>query len=475
LINVVVSFVSSILLARWLPVEVFGVVAMANSVVQLSVQVANFGLAGAFVHRSPETQDEEQAAAIHFTLKLILTAVWTIIMVVSALLFTSDQLRTALLLTALAQSGVELTQTPKIILGRRVRHRRLALIQILSTVLCTLVSLVLASKGVALWALLSANLVSLVINFVALYGWRPIWRPRLAWSTPIVRYFFDYGGRNFLSIILLKALDRLDDLWTGAYLGTKPLGFYSRAYGLATYPRRILAQPLYAVAGGTYAELKGDRPRLSRAFFVNIAFLVRSGFFLAGLIALIAPEFINLVLGAKWLPMLDAFRLMLVFTLLDPIQMTVGDLFLAVGDPNQVITTRVVQLIVLGVGLYSLGPLMGIAGVALAVDGMLGVGMIILLWRARAYVDFSLKRAFAMPSLALITGLILASGANLSFTNSESELVTGSVKLIVFFVTYSVILLAAERRQILEVFTIARTSIQHQQWGFSILKEEKNI
>ena len=36
----------------------------------------------------------------------------------------------------------------------------------------------------------------------------------------------------------------------------------------------------------------------------------------AVLLALVAPEFIRLALGAKWLPMLTAFRLMLVFTLL---------------------------------------------------------------------------------------------------------------------------------------------------------------
>ena len=65
---------------------------------------------------------------------------------------------------------------------------------------------------------------------------------------------------------------------------------------------------------------------------------------MAGLLALIAPEFIYLVIGRQWLPMLDAFRLMLLFTLLDPIRGTLANLFIAVGKPEKVLWARLAQL-----------------------------------------------------------------------------------------------------------------------------------
>ena len=454
LIGVVVGFVRSVLLARLLPIETFGVYAFAGSIVGLSVVLPNFGMGGAFLHRAPETEDEEQAAAIHFTLKLVFTLIWTSLLMLCAFVFTGGQTRTALLLLTAVQGGSQLTQTPNLILTRRVVHRRLALLRFLKTLFTTVVVLGLAWQGVTLWALLATDIVNLTLNVVLLYVWRPVWRPRLAWSSSRVRYFLRFGSRNLVAFALLRALDRLDDLWTGLFLGNVSLSFYSRAYRFATYPRIILAAPINMVAGGTYAELKGRRLRLSQAFFRTNAFLVRTGFLLAGLLARVAPEFIRLMLGVKWLPMLDAFRLMLVFTLFDPIKLTVADLFTALGRPEQVVRARFVQLMVLIVGLFLLGPPLGIVGVALAVNAMLIIGIGLLLWQARAHIDFSITRLFGAPFVGLSLGLLLAflSAALPAIRGSDWR--TAAIKASVFVLVYGGVLLALERATLLMIWDL---------------------
>jgi O-antigen/teichoic acid export membrane protein len=446
--KVVVQLARYVILCRWLPVETFGVYAGANAIIGLTVLVATFGMGGAFLHRAPETEDEQQAAAVHLTLKLIFTLAWAGLMATGTLLFATGDTRTALLLLTVTTMGIQLAQTPQLILIRRVIHRRLALLQLVNVLLTTVVAVGLAWQGAMLWALLATDVVTLVLTVVMLYVWRPVWRPRLAWAPDIVRYFLRFGGQNFLGVTLLHALDKVDDLWTRFYLGTTAMGYYSRAYQLATYPRSVLAVPVNAVAGGTYAELKGQRRRLSQAFFRVNALLVRSGFFLAGLIALIIPEFIYLFLGAKWLPMLTAFRLMLVFTLFDPIKSTVAGLLVAVGQPSQVVKARSVQLLVLIGGLLLLGPRMGIAGVALAVDGMLVVGIVILFWQVRAYVDFSSKRLFLVPGGALIAGLtfslLVAEIPWISSSDWRSLLAKGFVYALV----YAVVLIGFEGKSL---------------------------
>ncbi|MBN1483080.1 MAG: oligosaccharide flippase family protein [Chloroflexia bacterium] len=455
-VQVLVGVARTWLLARWLPVYVFGIYAFGISVVNLSGVVPNFGMGGAFLHRDPETEHEEETARAHFTLKLIFTLAWAALLAIFALLFTEGETRTALLLLTLTGSGNHLTQTPRLILMRRVVHRRLALIQLVDVLLCAAVALGLARGGATLWALLATDIVTMVLNIVMLYFWRPVWRPRLEWVPQRIRYFLRFGSRNVLAVVLMNALDRVDDLWTGIFLGKgDPLGFYSRAYTFATYPSKILATPINTVAGGTYAELKGSRQRLSRAFFRTNAFLVRSGFYLAGLLALIAPEFIRLGLGEKWTPMVNTFRLMLLFTLFDPIKATVANLFIAAGEPEKVVKVRSIQLLILLVGLFSLGFWLGIEGVALAVDLMLVVGIIMLLALARAHVDFSPRRMFAFPALALVLALALAYGTSILPAVAGSDWRTGIVKTVVFSLVYGGMLLALERRQIIEMGTMA--------------------
>jgi O-antigen/teichoic acid export membrane protein len=258
---------------------------------------------------------------------------------------------------------------------------------------------------------------------------------------------------------LSEALDNLDDIWTGAYLGNNALGYYSRAYAFATYPRRLLAMPVNMVAGGAYAELKADRPRLSRAFFQTNSLLVRLGFLMGGLLALIAPEFVRLALGDKWLPMVPAFRLMLIFTLLDPLRTTIGSLYVAVGRPEQLVRVRLVQLAALIAGLFLLGRVWGITGVAIVVDGVLILGLAPLLYRARAYVDFSPRRLFVAPAVALVAGAaaaLLASVGLCRVALCPNDWLTGMVKVVSFTAVFSAILFAWERQEMMALLARVR-------------------
>jgi O-antigen/teichoic acid export membrane protein len=216
---------------------------------------------------------------------------------------------------------------------------------------------------------------------------------------------------------------------------------------------------LNSVAAGTYAELKDQPKRLSQAFFRINALLVRTGFLLAGLLALVAPEFIRLVLGEQWLPMLSAFRLMLVFTLLDPIKATVASLFVAVGLPEKMVYARSVQMVVLVVGLFALGPRWGIAGVALAVDAMLVVGIVLLLWQARAHVDYSLQRMFVVPGFALTLGIVAAILLIRIPGVQTSDWYSGTVKTAAFSSIYSGILFLLERDEIRRMIALLKQMV----------------
>ncbi len=462
IVQVAVGLVRSVLLARLLPVETFGVYGYAGSIVAMTAAFADFGMSGAFLHRAPETQDEGEAARIYFTLLSAFASVWALCLGGFALICTQGHNRIALLLLTLTQLGAFLAHVPRMILVRRVVHRRLALIQITDVLVSAAIALSLAWRGAGLWALLSTNVVTLTVNLALLYLWRPVWRPRLTWQPEGMRYFLRFGVQNLLSGLLLRALDRVDDLWTGTYLGKRPMGFYSRAYAFATYPRTFLAEAVNKVAGGTYAELKSNRKALSQAFFRSNAFLVRTGFLVGGLLFLIAPELVRVVLGSKWLPMLEAFRLMLVYTLLDPVKITVGNLFVAVGAPQRVVRARLIQLVVLVIGLLIMGPRWGIAGVALAVDLMLIAGMGLLFWQAREYVDFSVSRLFGVPTMGLVAGLALAlAGATMPIVDG-SDWRTGVVKSTIFSVIYGGSLLVLERDQLKRLYQELRQALRRE-------------
>jgi len=458
-VDIIFRFSQSIVLARLLPVSTFGVIAGASSIVVLVGGISNFGMGSAFTYRSEETQDINHTAAVHFTLQLIINLIWTVLMLLVGLFFLrnrTDEFLTAYIFLTLSKTAMNFMTTPRMILLRLIQHRRLAMIKILNVVTTFVVASTLALLNKPLWSLLSTHFVTILVNLILFYIWRPVWKPQLRWSVSTVKYFLIFGSKQFFARFLLDAMDRLDELWANFYLGELSLGFYSRAYNFAGYPSSVVATPISNVAIGTFAELAEDRKSLSTAFQKTNSFLIRSGFFLGGLLILIAPEFITILLTEKWMPMLLTFRVMLPYTLLGPLEKTLMNLFVAVGKPGMIVRIRLIQVAVLIAGLFSLGNLFGIDGVALAVDLMMVVGIIIILINVKDYVDFSIKDLFLIPLIAVFFGLALGFGFDFLFSTSVSMIVSGIFKVSIFSIIYFGFLFFFDRKELNNFFGLAK-------------------
>ena len=458
-VQIIVSFTQAIVLARLLPIKTFGVYAGALSIVSLTSGFANFGLGSAFIHRCEETEDLERTAAIHFTLQLILNLIWTGLMLAAGLILIKPSGNgdlTAFLVLTLTTTIINFSATPRVILMRQVAHRRMAIASITNVIVTFIFTCLFAFWNQALWAMLVTNIVDAAINIYFFYIWRPVWRPKLMWSTPTVKYFLNFGSKQVVARLLTDALDKLDELWTRNYLGATPLGFYSKAYSFALYPGKVVADPINSVAFGTYAEAAHDRKELSEAYNRTNSFMIRTGFFLVGLLALVAPEFIRITIGERWMPMLSTFRLMLPFTLFDPMKSTMGSVFSAVGKPSIIVRIKTIQLIVMVVFLYVFGNLFGIEGVALAVDLMMVIGIFLILKRAKEHVDYSLKRLFGVPVLALMLSLIMGFGLEYWFLGELSDIASGFIKGSVFCLLYASVFFLLDRKEIDKMFYMAK-------------------
>jgi hypothetical protein len=102
---------------------------------------------------------------------------------------------------------------------------------------------------------------------------------------------------------------------------------------------------------------------------------------------------------------------------------------------------------VLVVGLATLGTRYGASGVALAVDIMLVVGIGLLVTAARPWADFSPRRLFLAPGLALLAGMVAAL-AVLAWAELANPWWSACVKSSIFGGVYVAVLLAAERAQL---------------------------
>lgn len=425
-ITLVLGLTRQVVLARLLMPEDFGALVLPLVFYRLITSLASLGLNAALVQRKTA---EPLAVSTHFVMRsglmllgLLLTAPFV------PLLRWVYPDRPSLVPILLALLGIALVDavasTPTVLLKRRLAFRRLAVLDVSSSLFMLLVAPLLAWNGFGTWSLVLGELLAgVLVSTVGVWLFRSPWRLSLKFDRTIAREYLRFGRVVTINGQITYALDQFDDFWTATVLGSAAAGFYSKAYEFASYPRRVIARPLQPVFFSAYARLQTDRRRLSQAYYRLNSLVVRVGFLFSLVIVLVAPELVELLLTAKWLPMVDVFRLMVVYALLDPLIVTAGNLAVAMGQPDLLTRVKLLQLGVFVPAVIVFARLWGIGGVAVAADVMLLLGVVCVFSYVRRFVDFSIRRLFGFPVLALMLGGVAGWLAGVLFASASLWLV----------------------------------------------------
>lgn len=447
-ITLILGFIRSILLARILFPEDFGIVILAAFFVNTTATFSSFGLNAAVLQRK---DDDDISLSTHFVLRTGLSILSFFLLLIFTPLFQffyKDRLLLVPIILTLSATGIikALSSTPIVILKKNLSFRRLAILDVLSSMTMLIFAVFLAWRGFGPWSLvLGEQFVGVMISAFGVWLYLPPWKLSLRFNMGIAREYLQFGKFIFANEQLNLFLDQFDDFWSASTLGSTAGGFYSKAYELARYPRRIIASPLQPVFLSTFTRLRSDRNKLSKAYFRLNCLIIRIGFFLALVLFLGAPEFIEIFLTSKWLPMVTVFRLMLIYTLLDPLLVTAGNLNIAIGQPHLLTRVKTIQLVIFLPLVIIMARFLNIEGVAIAANIMILIGIILIFRYVREYVDFSLRKMFTVPIVALILGGI-AGGFIGIYIDISNLWTTFLVKIVISGTIYSIVLLTFERK-----------------------------
>lgn len=449
IITLVVGFTRSVILARLLFPEDFGLFALAFFFVRLLERVQMFGFTAAFIHKHNHTEAE---AAAHFLLRLgaaLLVLLLALLLAPLLPRFYPDAPLLGAVIIGLAAIRllVAFNATPKTILAKQLEFRRISVLKVGGSVLAFVWAIWLARAGYGVWALVAQEASLVVIDFIGLWLLKRPWQLSVKTTRETIHFYFQFGKFQFVTQNIALLLDTFDDFWIGTFLGNTPLGFYAKSYEFARYPRAVVGEPISNVFFPAFSRLQNNREQLSRAFFRVSSLLVRTGFLFASLFVLVTPEFIRLFLGEKWLPMQLTFQLMLLYTLLDPLLLLVTQLVTAVGELQTLTKAQIWQMIFFVPAVILASRWFGIEGVAVMADLMLLLGIVLILPRLRHFVDFSLRQMVLVPAVAVVVSLAVTL-LIISWLPSAHPIVTLPQKMLTLSVIYLLILLVFERNQL---------------------------
>jgi PST family polysaccharide transporter len=250
------------------------------------------------------------------------------------------------------------------VLRRRLAFRPLSLIALCAAVLGAVVSVSAALNGAGVWSLVFGHYVDVVVpGGLALY----LLRDELKWPRfggqwrPLTRF----GAGQTLALFLNYWALHGDYVVIGRYLGSRPLGFYSRAYQLMSVAPNLFGSLHASVLFPGLSRVQSDPKRMASAVHEGVE-VVATLTLPASIFAIVAaPELLRLVLGPGWDPVVLPFQILAGGIYLRTAYRLMASVILATGHVFRLAVCQgVYAVLVVGGSLYALQ--WGIAGVAAA-------------------------------------------------------------------------------------------------------------
>jgi PST family polysaccharide transporter len=404
---------TTIVLARVLVPEQFGLVSLALVLITYAEAFADAGVAQALVYL-PRTRAGLRAAlatSLVAGVGLVLAAV-AVAPALAAFFGRPDVTPIARLL-ALSLLTASLGALPESLLRRDLLFRRITAATIARAVVTGVVSVSLAVAGAGAWALAWGTVAGSLTYAVATWALLPQ-RPDLAfWRTTgaDVRRVLSYGMPVALSGLLAKLIVNVDYLVVGRLLGAAALGYYTLAFRIPELAIINVFFVLSSVTFPVFSRLRHDPDRLRNAYLFSVRVYSLYGICAGVGLAVVAPVVVPAVFGPQWADAVPALVPLALYAACRSVGVGANEVYKALGRPGLALSLSVVRLVVLVPALVLGAVYWGAVGVAWA-QVVTSLAMAVLMQgRAARVLDLEWRRLVGAVVPGLVAGAaVLAVG-----------------------------------------------------------------
>lgn len=295
-----VTFVFSIILARLLTPDDYGIVTMISIFFSIAGCFIDSGFGSALIRKKDRTEEDIYTC---FTFNVIVSIACYILLFFCAPLIA--RFYNQPILTPIVRiSGLNLmigafAGVSGSMFSYRLDFKTPAIISLICNIASGIIGIIIAYLGYGVWALVWQGVVSAMLRSL-LTVVASKFRPRFAFSKNSFRYLFGYGSKITLSYLIGTIYENIYPIFIGKFYKPSQLGNYSRALGWAQLPSSNITGVLQRVTFPVLAEIQDDDYRLA----FNYRRLLRLSAFvvfplMVGLSAVAAP-LIRVVLTSKW-------------------------------------------------------------------------------------------------------------------------------------------------------------------------------
>jgi PST family polysaccharide transporter len=290
----------SIILARLLAPEDFGLVTMVTVFSDILLQFGSLKLSEAIIQKEEITHNQVSTLFwINVVLSFFIAFIFILLSPAFVFFYKEPRLNNIVIAVSVAIFFNGFSLQHLALMQRNMLFNKIAILQVAVVIVTDIISIIMAWNGFGYWAIVARRMgFPLLMTFGAWisFDWRPGLFVRGSGVRPMIKF-----GMNSLAGYSVSYFSRsLDKLLIGWRYGSIQLGFYDRAFFLFMLPVNQLTAPLTNVAVATLSRLTGT-PDIYRSYYYKSLFMISFvGMPVSAFLTIAGKDFLTLVLGPQW-------------------------------------------------------------------------------------------------------------------------------------------------------------------------------
>jgi O-antigen/teichoic acid export membrane protein len=314
-----IGIVITLLLARFLTPDDYGLVAMIAVFLAIASSLMDLGFNQALIRKSNATEDDFNTA---FYMNLLLGGLSYALLFICAPLIAAFYEEPGLTVLVRVIGITILINSFQIVqistLSRNLNFKAQLKATVPATIISGLAAVIMAYNGFGVWALVFQTIISSLLVTAFLWS-MDIWKPSLVFSKRSLAEMFGFGSKLFLSGLLDIIFKNIYIVVIAKMFTTAIAGHYFFASRIKELVLYQLVTSIQTVTYPALSTLQDDDIRL-KAGYRKVIQVTTFGLFpvLAILAALAEPLFVAF-LTEKWLPAVPYLQLMCIAGLMYPL------------------------------------------------------------------------------------------------------------------------------------------------------------
>ena len=308
----VLNLLFGLVLARILNAEDYGMVGMLAIFSAIAGTIQESGFTSALTNQK-EIRHEDYNAVFWFS---VLTGVVFYILLffcapLIAAFYGKEELigLSRLLFLSFVLGGIGIA--PNAYLFKTLMVKERAKIDVFSLICSGIVGVTLALNGFAYYGLAIQTTTYIGVGSLLKLFYSP-WKPSFSFSWKPLKAMFGFSSKLILTNIFTQVNNNIFSVVIGKFYTPTQLGFYSQGQKWMGMGNMLIGGMITGVAQPVLVEVKDDAEREARVFRKMVRFGAFVSFPAMLGLAFVAPEFIEILLGRKWIesvPFLQLFCL----------------------------------------------------------------------------------------------------------------------------------------------------------------------